>query len=98
MKIVIIQIGKPKRKKNIRLKFDRVPTKQKVYPAIRTNFIIKLTSSRTKPFTDKKVYSSKQSLIEKTADNAKIAKAIGKSNCLILYSLLRVIIYKNINK
>lgn len=45
MKIVIIQIGKPIRKKIIRLKFDRVPTKQKAYPVIRTNLIIKLTKS-----------------------------------------------------
>ena len=84
MKIVIIQIGKPIRKKIIRLKFDRVPTKQKAYPVIRTNLIIKLTKSRINPFIDEKVYSSKQFVIEKTAVNVKIANDIGKRNRLNL--------------
>jgi len=84
MKIVIIQIGNPKRKKFIRLKFDKVPTKQKVYPVIRTIFIIKLMKSRISPFIDANVYSSKQFVIEKIVVNVKIANDIGKRNCLIL--------------
>ena len=84
MKIVIIQIGKPIRKKIIRLKFDRVPTKQKAYPVIGTNLIIKLRKSRINPFIDVNVYSSKQFVIEKIVVNVKIAKDIGKRNCLNL--------------
>lgn len=93
-----MQIGKPKRKKFILLKFDIVPKRQKTYPKIRTDFKFNLIKELIMSIKDMDIYLLKQYLSEKVADSAKKPNAIGKSKCLILYSRFKVNIYRKTNK